>query len=245
MLQSMAGYVDVHSHIVFGVDDGSQSLTESVQLLTEARDTGTRLVFATPHVVPPYHNWNASQERIARIRRNFAAIIEQAPAGIEVRLGFEITARPQRLRADDDIHRFRLTGTELVLMDGPQAVPWHGDSTMERYVLRIRAEGLTPILAHPERRACWRGAHDFGFAERMKTAGALLQIDASGLTGADGAGSDIEARRLLTEGLVDLIGSDGHGAKSPVRLDVAREMAAEVVGEAAALRLVDGSALGL
>jgi tyrosine-protein phosphatase YwqE len=79
----------------------------------------------------------------------------------------------------------------------------------------------------------------------MKAAGALLQIDASGLTGADGPGCDVEARRLLTEGLVDLIGSDGHGATSPVRLDVARELAAEVVGEAAALRLVDGSALGL
>ena len=241
----MAGYVDIHSHVVFGVDDGSRSLEESLRLLTEARDTGTRLIFATPHVVPPYHNWNASRERIARIRRNFTAIVEQAPAGIEVRLGFEITARPQRLRADDDIHRFRLAGTELVLMDGPQAVPWHGDSTMERYVRRIRSEGLTPILAHPERRACWRGAHDFGFAERMKTAGALLQLDASGLTGADGPGSDVEARRLLSEGLIDLIGSDGHGTKSPVRLDVAREMAAEVVGEAAALRLVDGSALGL
>lgn len=241
----MAGYVDVHSHVIFGVDDGARSLEESLRLLTEARDTGTRLVFATPHVAPPYLNWNASQERIARIRRNFAVLAELAPTGIEVRLGFEITARPQRLRADDDIHRFRLTGTEFVLMDGPQAVPWLGDSTMERYARRIRAEGLTPILSHPERRACWRGEHDFGFAERMKTAGALLQIDASGLTGADGPGCDVEARRLLTEGLIDLIGSDGHGAKSPVRLDVARTMAAEVVGEVAALRLVDGSALGL
>lgn len=241
----MTGYVDVHSHLVFGVDDGARSLEESLRLLTEARDTGTRLVFATPHIVPPYHNWNASQERIARIRRNFAALVAQAPEGIEVRLGFEVTARPQRLRSDDDIHRFRLAGTELVLMDGPQAVPWHGDSTMERYIRRIRAEGLMPILAHPERRACWRGEHDYGFAERMKTAGALLQVDASGLTGEDGPRSDVEARRLLAEGLVDLIGSDGHGAKSPVRLDVAREMAAEVIGDAAATQLVNGSALGL
>ena len=241
----MAGYVDIHSHVVFGVDDGSRSLDESLRLLTEARDTGTRLIFATPHVVPPYLNWNASQERLARIRRHFAALAELAPAGLEVRLGFEITARPQRLRANDDIDRFRLEGTEFVLMDGPQSVPWHGDSTMERYARRICAEGLIPILAHPERRACWRGEHDYGFAERMKAAGALLQVDASGLTGADGPGSDVEARRLLAEGLIDLIGSDGHGAKSPVRLDVARTMAAEVVGDAAATRMVDGSVLGL
>ena len=80
---------------------------------------------------------------------------------------------------------------------------------------------------------------------RMKNAGALLQLDASGLTGADGPNTDVEARRLLREGLIDLIGSDGHGERSPVRLDIARDMAAAVIGEAAATRLVDGSALGL
>ena len=242
----MAGFVDVHSHVVFGVDDGAHSLDHAVELLTEARDTGTRLIFATPHIVPPYHGWNASQPRIARIRRHFAALRDRAPSGIEVRLGYEVTARPHRLRAGDDIARFRLEGTELVLMDGPQAAPWVGDSTMERLVRRIRAEGLTPILAHPERRASWRREPpDPGFAERMKAAGALLQVDASGLTGADGPNTDVEARRLLAEGLIDLIGSDGHGSRSPARLDVARTMAAEVVGEAAAARLVDGSALKL
>jgi protein-tyrosine phosphatase len=242
----MAGFVDVHSHLVFGVDDGAQSLEHAVALLTEARDSGTRLVFATPHIVPPYLNWNASEQRVARIRRNFAALQARAPAGIEVRLGFEVTARPHRLRATDDPARFRLDGTEFVLLDGPQAGPWFGDSTMERLVRRIRAEGLTPILAHPERRAAWRREPpDPGFAERMKRAGALLQLDASGLTGADGPNTDVEARRLLTAGLIDLIGSDGHGERSPVRLDVARDMAAAVVGEAAATRLVDGSALGL
>jgi len=242
----MAGFVDVHSHLVFGVDDGARSLDDAVRLLTEARDSGTRLVFATPHVVPPYLGWNASEQRIARIRCNFAELQARAPEGIEVRLGFEVTARPPRLRPADDPARFRLAGTELVLMDGPQASPWFGDSTMERLVRRIRAEGLTPILAHPERRAAWRREPpDPGSAERMKNAGALLQIDASGLTGADGPNTDVESRRLLQEGLVDLIGSDGHGDRSPVRLDIARDMAAEVVGQAAATRLVDGAALGL
>lgn len=242
----MGGYVDMHTHVVFGVDDGARSLEHAVQLVTEARDAGTRLLFATPHVVPPYLDWNASQRRLDLIRRNFAQLRERAPAGIELRLGFEVTARPARLRPDDDPARFRIEGTEIVLLDGPQAMPWYGDGAMERLIRRIRAEGLTPILAHPERRACWRREPpDPGFAERMKKAGALLQVDASGLTGADGPGADVEARRLLAEGLIDMLGSDGHGDRSPVRIDVARAMAAEVVGEAAADRLVDGSALGL
>jgi len=242
----VAGYVDMHSHVVFGVDDGAESLAHAVELVTAARDAGTRLLVATPHVVPPYLDWNASAQRLDRIRRRFALLRDAAPAGIELRLGYEVTARPARLRADDDPARFRIEGTELVLMDGPQAVPWHGDATMERLVRRIRAEGLTPILAHPERRACWRGVPpDPGFAERMKAAGALLQVDATGLTGKDGPGVDVEARRLLREGLIDLLGSDGHGRVSEVRVDRARAMAAEVIGETAADRLVDGSAIGL
>ena len=242
----MAGYVDMHSHVVFGVDDGARDLAEAVALVTAARAAGTRLLFATPHVVPPYEGWDASRQRLERIRRNFALLEEHAPDGIELRLGFEITARPARLRADDDPARFRVAGTEMVLIDGPQAVPWHGDATMERYIRRVRAEGLTPVLAHPERRAAWPGQpHDPGFAERMKAAGALLQVDATGLTGRDGPNTDVEARRLLREGLVDLIGSDGHGRVSEVRVDDARAHAAEVIGDAAAARLVDGSALGL
>jgi protein-tyrosine phosphatase len=242
----VGGFVDMHSHVVFGVDDGAESLAHAIELVTHARDSGTRLLFATPHVVPPYLDWNASRRRLDLIRRNFAALRERAPAGIELRLGFEVTARPARLRPDDDPARFRVEGTELVLLDGPQAMPWYGDGAMERLIRRIRAEGLTPILAHPERRACWRReAPDPGFAERMKRAGALLQVDATGLNGADGPGVDVEARRLLAEGLIDLIGSDGHGRRSPVRIDEARALAAEVIGDAAADRLVDGSALGL
>jgi tyrosine-protein phosphatase YwqE len=131
-------------------------------------------------------------------------------------------------------------------VDGPQAEPWIGDATMERLIRRLRAEGLTPILAHPENRAAWRREPpDPGFAERMKHAGALLQLNASGLTGADVPHTDVESRRLLAEGLIDLISSDGHGGRWPVRLDVARAKAAEVIGEAAADRLVDGSAIGL
>jgi protein-tyrosine phosphatase len=241
-----ATVVDCHSHVLFGVDDGARTLEQAVAMLDEARAAGTRILFATPHIAPPYQGWTGSAARLERIRRRFAELEAHVPEGLELRLGFEITPVPHRLRADDDPARFRLPGTEVVLIDGPQAVPWVGDAAMERYVQRVRAEGLTPVLAHPERRAAWPGPHDSRFAERMRTAGALLQVDASGLSGADGPGTAEEARRLLTEGLVDLIASDGHGSPgSPVRLDEAVRAAAEVVGDRAAARLVDGSALGL
>lgn len=245
----MSGYVDCHTHVVWGVDDGARDLAEAVAMVDQARRTGTRILFATPHIAPPYEGWHGGPDRRRRIAARFEEVRARAGDGIDLRFGYEITARPHRLRADDDPARYRLAGTEFVLVDGPQVAPWIGDATMERYVRRIRAEGLTPILAHPERRASWPGPADPGLAERFKALGALIQLDASGLSGADGPGTAEESRRLLRAGLVDLIGSDGHRhdhpRRGPARLDDAERTAAEVVGRAAARRLVDGSALGL
>ncbi|MFM9125373.1 MAG: CpsB/CapC family capsule biosynthesis tyrosine phosphatase, partial [Actinomycetota bacterium] len=77
----MAGYVDMHSHVVFGVDDGAESLAHAVELVTAARDAGTRLLVATPHVAPPYLDWNASAARLGRIQRRFALLRDAAPPG--------------------------------------------------------------------------------------------------------------------------------------------------------------------
>ncbi len=245
----MSGYVDCHAHVVWGVDDGARDLAEAVAMVDEARRTGTRILFATPHIAPPYEGWHGGPDRRRRITARFEELCAHAGDGIDLRFGYEITPRPHRLRPDDDPAAYRLTGTEFVLVDGPQVEPWIGDATMERYVRRIRAEGLTPILAHPERRASWPGPSDLGLAERFKTLGALIQVDASGLTGADGPGTAEESRRLLESGVVDLIGSDGHRyahpRRAPARLDHAEALAAEVVGPDAARRLVDGTALGL
>lgn len=175
-------------------------------MVEEAREAGTRILFATPHIAPPYEGWHGGADRRRRITTRFEELRDRVGNGIDLRFGFEITPRPHRLRPDDDPSAYRLAGTEFVLVDGPQVVPWIGDATMERYVRRIRAEGLTPILAHPERRAAWPGAPDPGLAERFKAAGALIQVDASGLTGADGPGTAEESRRILREGLADLIG---------------------------------------
>lgn len=246
---AVSGFVDCHAHVVWGVDDGARSLVEAVAMVEEARAAGTRILFATPHIAPPYEGWHGGAGRRRRIAARFEELRERVGPDIDLRFGYEITPRPHRLRPDDDPAAYRLAGTEYVLVDGPQVAPWIGDATMERYVHRIRAEGLTPILAHPERRVCWPGAPDPGLAARFKAAGALIQVDASGLTDADGPGTAEESRRLLREGLVDLIGSDGHRydhpRRGPARLDEAYRMAAEVVGADAARRLVDGSALGL
>jgi protein-tyrosine phosphatase len=239
------GFVDAHSHVVPGVDDGAQTLEEGVEMVARARGTGTRLLFATPHVCPGL--W-LTRRRQALIERRFAELAEHAPGGIELRLGYEVTPAPARLRGGDDLERLTLDGTNVLLVDGPQRSPWSGDPHLLALIRRAVSLGLAPLVAHPERRVGWSGAPDRELALRLREAGAMLQIDTTGLSGQDAGPAGAEdARRLIAEGLCDVIASDAHGARWHrwPRLDEAHAEIAAAHGRELADRLCCGRALGL
>jgi protein-tyrosine phosphatase len=239
------GFVDPHSHVIPGVDDGARTMDEALEMVSRARAGGTRILFATPHVCPGL--W-LTRRRQALIERRFAELVERAPGGIELRLGYEVTPAPARLRAGDDLERLALQGTNVLLLDGPQRGPWHGDRHLLPLVRRAVALGLAPLVAHPERRVGWPGPHDPDIALRLREAGAMIQIDTSGLNGQDAGPAGAEdARRLVAAGLCDALGSDAHGARWQrwPRLDEAHAEIAAVHGRELADRLCCGSAFGL
>jgi protein-tyrosine phosphatase len=230
------GFVDCHSHVLHGVDDGSATLRISRAMLAAAVGAGTRLLFATPHVGPPEYPW--TPRRCELIRARFAEL--EAPPGLELRLGWEVTPTPALLRADPA--PLRLGGLDALLVDGPDTGPAEHDALLEPYVRHVVACGLRPIVAHPER----VGAHpepDRDLAKRLRDAGALLQIDRGGLLGEDGAGVAAEAMRLLEAGWCDLLASDAHVDAGELDLRPVRRAAAATIGAPAAARLLDGQCL--
>src|ERR671911_2593984 len=112
----MAGFfVDVHSHVVPSGDDGVLSREQGLELSERAARRGTGILFATPHVWP---SLPMTEEREAAVREAFAEMAPTAArAGLELRLGFELTPTPALL--DEDPRRYRLEGTEFVLMEVP------------------------------------------------------------------------------------------------------------------------------
>jgi protein-tyrosine phosphatase len=235
-VDGMAGFfVDVHSHVVPSGDDGVQSRGEGLELCRRAAERGTSVLFATPHVWP---GLTLTEEREAAVR---AAIADMAPAaaaaGVDLRLGFELTPTPTLL--DQDPRRYRLGGLEAVLME----VPFHGSLTLsERLAEHIEAAGLLPVIAHPERseRVQEAPALAAGLREREW----LLQVNATSLLGYHGPEIEATAWELLDRGLVDLVGSDGHRTARPPFLDEAYRLVRGRVGERAEA-LFDGRALGV
>jgi protein-tyrosine phosphatase len=228
------GFVDVHSHVVPSGDDGVASVEEGLDLCRAAAARGTGVLFATPHVWP---HLGLSDEREAEIRAAYAAMRPgAAAAGLDLRLGFELTPTPSLL--EDDLARYALDGMGAVLMELPFAGPL---GLPERLAEEIEAAGLTPVVAHPERadEVIVAPERARGYVER----GWLLQVNATSLLGYHGEDPEETGWLLVEEALASLVASDGHRAARPPFLDDAYEAVLRRVGDEAALRLFDGTAL--
>ena len=224
---------DPHSHVVPSGDDGAQSLDEGLALCRAAAEHGTSVLFATPHVWP---SLTLTPEREQEVREAHVKLAKEACAfGLDLRLGFELTPTPALLGQEPG--RYRLGDLPAVLME----LPFHGSLALaEALGEHIQGSGLIPVIAHPERSEAV-GA-DPGLAAGLRERGWLLQANATSLLGYHGTAIEGTAWRLLREGLLDLVASDGHRAARPAILDGAFRLV-EARLKDGARRLFDGSAL--
>jgi protein-tyrosine phosphatase len=226
-------FVDVHSHVVPSDDDGVPSIEAGLDLCRSAAETGTSVLFATPHVWPILP---LTREREENVR---AAHAEMAPVaayfGLDLQLGYELT--PAESLLDEDPNRYRLGEVPAVLME----VPFHGSPKLaERLAEHIEATGLVPVIAHPERSEAV--LDDPGLVVAMHERGWLLQVNATSVVGYHGAEIESVAWNIIDHGHADLVASDGHRAARPPHLDEAFRAVQARLGERA-VALFDGCAL--
>jgi protein-tyrosine phosphatase len=188
--------IDVHTHLLPGVDDGSPSLEVSIPVLERFASEGVTTVVCTPHL-------NASQAAAApweAYRERFTELQASAPTTIALRLGWEIMLDSPGI--DLSAPYLALEGSRALLVEFTRGGLPPGASAELRRITRL---GRTPILAHPERYfGCTLDA-----VREWRRLGVVIQTDASVLMGR-GMPSEL-ARGMLTEGLIDLLASDNHG----------------------------------
>ena len=225
-------FVDCHSHVVPSGDDGAASVRQGIELCRGAERHGTVILFATPHVWPELP---LTEEREAAVRKTYEAM--RPHAGLDLRLGFELTPHPRFLR--EDLSRYTLDGTDTVLVE----VPFTGTiGLLFRVAEHIEHSGFRPVIAHPERTESV--LDDPALATELAARGWLLQVNATSVLGLHGPAPEGLAWQFLREGVAVLVASDGHRATRPPHLDGAYEQVAAELGEGAS-RFFDGSALGL
>ena len=215
--------IDLHSHVLPGVDDGARSVDQAIGALQTLAEQGVTDLCLTPHLlasraetgVPPEHD---------RAFVELSAVATGAPRlyrGAEVMLDRPLADSVGRRR---DV---TLAGSRFLLVEFSRLVPFE---TMIRALHQVVEVGLVPVLAHPERySACSPAA-----VRRWREVGARMQIDAGTLATHSSRGD--RARQLVAEGLADIIAGDNHGDGRSVLAGVAMleehggEVQAELLG---------------
>jgi protein-tyrosine phosphatase len=238
---SVAGFVDVHSHLVPSGDDGVRDVAEGLELCRQAAEQGTRLLFGTPHAHIRSSPYPLTAERIDRARASYEEMKDECSAyGLELRLGWELA--PGGIVVGE-IEDYVLEGTGAVLVEFPG--PWFEYTdpveAVRTQVEQIQAAGLGVVLAHPERSIEVQRQPELvlPFVED----GTLICFNADSFLGWHGSAPERCAWRLLELGVGDLIASDAHGPGRPSKLHEALDVVAIHIGYDRALALVDGSAL--
>jgi protein-tyrosine phosphatase len=190
--------IDLHSHLLPAVDDGSRTVTQSVKVMQEQVARGVTDICLTPHVragdlakVPPqaheaaYASLEAAALPLPRLHR-----------GAEVMLDRPLPPQSPHLR------RFTLGGTRYLLVEFQRMVAL---DTVYAALHRVVETGLLPLLAHPERYTCCSPEA----VARWREIGARMQVDATTLLSPQSRGQ--RARALVSAGLADILAADNHG----------------------------------
>jgi protein-tyrosine phosphatase len=198
----VSGVIDLHCHVLPGIDDGPATIEESLVLARAAAAAGTRVLVATPHVNRRYLNDAATiAAKVAELNLRLAA----EGLGIEVRAGAEIALTRATELDPDELRRLSLGGGPWLLVEPPFAAAASG---LDILLLDLQRRGHRIVLAHPER--CPAFLRDPQMLRALVGEGILTSITAGSLVGRFGGEVRRFALQLVAEGIVHNVASDAH-----------------------------------
>lgn len=199
--------IDIHCHILPGIDDGSLSLTESLIMAESANAGGTSAIVATPHYFNEFQNPEpVDKKTVIRIFNELKTAFEKNNAPVSLYMGAEQYGVNNLEQIIDDGELITINNSRYLLIE------FSLDDDIERakYVLsELENYDIIPILAHPER-------YDFIQEEPSKVYwflqhGCLLQVNKGSVTGRFGSDAERVSHWLLRERMAHVVASDSHG----------------------------------
>ncbi|MBE3574971.1 MAG: hypothetical protein IMW99_05910 [Firmicutes bacterium] len=243
------GWIDLHCHLLPGVDDGAPDLPSALELARQLVDQGVDRVAATVHLLDGRTPQGFTPDQIAGKRQYLQEELNRAAIPLTVLPGSEVWLTPAFLRPSgpERIYLGRGSGGPLSPAPGAAGLSYllvefdlyqeEPPAFLDEVLFELSVSGVVPVIAHPERYAAVR-RHP-GRVDQWLEKGAVLQINAGSLLGHGGPQAQALAIDWLAAGKIHLLASDAHHPQTrSVRLAEAVEAAAAVVGQAGALRLV-------
>ena len=204
------GYIDIHSHILPGMDDGSMSIHQTMNMLEIAAEEGISTMIATPHNMPG--KGCPSRETVYRRVEELRQAIDEEGIPIEIMVGTEYYYREEVLELLEEGRAVTMAESDFILVEF--------DPMVERRYFRnalgdILSAGYRPIVAHIERYA--KVMEDIPALEELRRMGILIQVNAASVTGDNGRAAKRDVKSILKRRLADFVATDAHsdGRRAP------------------------------
>lgn len=192
--------VDMHSHILPGIDDGAETVDQSLKLLERLHALGLSTFHFTPHVFAEMYpnTWET-------VAAAYNLLLEKLPAGIKTSFAAEYMVDSGFEKKCTDSNQLLLLPNQHILVEMSYIQESH---SIDSVLFDLQVQGLNPILAHPERYVYYQG--DLDKIRRFREAGVLLQVNLLSLIGYYGNRERKAAKWLAEQGWIDLVGTDVH-----------------------------------
>jgi protein-tyrosine phosphatase len=214
--------VDLHCHILPGLDDGPQSMAESMAMAESAIADGITHVVATPHANSQF------AFDFAQVRKLRDELQKLVGGRLALATGCDFHMDPENLAAlKEDAPRFCLNQRDYLLVEFNEiSIPPAMDQTLHE----LQLAGLRPVITHPERNAILR-AQPERLAKWLRL-GCYAQVTGGSLTGVFGTGAQQDALLWIGMGLIHFVSSDAHNTRNrPLKLQPAYDVVREKFGE--------------
>lgn len=224
--------IDLHCHLLPGIDDGSPDRDTSLAMARMAVADGITHIACTPHITPGVYDNSA--QAISDLTLAMNRVLQQQGIALTLCIGADVHMAPDLAQKLRDKRVPALNDTRYFLLEPPHHV---APPRLDTLVRSLIAADFVPIITHPERLG-WIESH-YALMGALVAEGALIQLTAGSVTGGFGRRARYWAEKLLDEGLADIVASDAHNLTGrPPVLSRARDVLADRVGEAEAWQMV-------
>lgn len=226
------GLIDLHCHILPGIDDGARDLAESIDMAKAMVAQGVTTVACTPHITPGvYHNHGPAIRRaIGQLRQE----LERNDIPLQLVSGADVHMTPAIIDELRSGQALSIADSRYVLIEPPHH---SAPPQLESFFFNLIVAGYVPILTHPERFP-WLCSR-YEIVERLVRAGVWMQLTAASLRGGFGRHALYWSERMLDDGYVHLLASDAHDIeRRPPDLAAGRDLAERRLGAKEAQNLV-------
>ena len=226
--------IDIHTHILPGIDDGAKDLTESLALLKLAENDGITHMVATPHIHVGRFNNSISviNDNLANLQQNAKneGINVKLAAAAEVRLDIELMAM---VMANKLPFIGKIADKNVLLLELPHS---HMPQGYDKFIQWLAKQNMRVIIPHPERNRDIQS--NLYYIQHLNQLGCDFQLTASSIEGEWGESAQAISLQMLKDGLVSYVASDAHSVKRrPPILSQARKTVAQLIGEEQATML--------